>query len=89
MGPNVKKLIFHRASQLIIPESGGIGDVVDAIRTPSKLVEATREATEWVKAAIQAVKSAPGPNPYGDNDEAIAGEILRQIEIKKRESWLA
>jgi hypothetical protein len=41
-----------------------------------------REAEAWVEQALAAVKAAPG-NPYGNDDEAIAGEILSQIEARK------
>jgi hypothetical protein len=41
-----------------------------------------REATAWVEQALAAVKSARD-NPYGDDDEAIAGEILRQVEARQ------
>jgi hypothetical protein len=68
-GPNVRKLIVHKMSLLMIPPG-------------SK--EPARDATAWVEQAIAVVKTAPD-NPYGDDDEAIAGAILEGIEAKKRE----
>jgi hypothetical protein len=46
------------------------------------LKAAAREAQAWVRDVIAAIKAAPD-NLFGDNDEAIAGEILRQIDAKQ------
>ena len=46
------------------------------------LNEGMRNAAEWVFDAIDAVRSAPGGDKLGD-DEAIAGQILKQMEAKK------
>lgn len=76
-GPNVKKLIAHRMSQQIVPPGGGLADAIGAMVEPGKLLAVSREATTWVEAAIQAVKSAP--DCRFEDDEAIAGEILSKI----------
>lgn len=85
-GPNVKKLIIRKMSLLMVPASTpkgkGMEMAVNALRKPGNIGATAREATAWVEAALEAVRSAPD-NPYGDDDEAIAGEILRQIEEKK------
>lgn len=78
MGPNVRKLVATRTAQLMVPSGGNIGDALNAIIS-GKTVGLAKEATVWVQAAIAAVKQA-SDNPYGDDDEAIAGEILRKIE---------
>jgi hypothetical protein len=82
-GPNVKKLIVRKMALLIVPRGSntGLGDVVDVLKG-GRLGDVAREATDWVEAALRAVKSASG-NPYGDDDEAIAGEILRGIDKKR------
>lgn len=82
IGPNVRKLICHRMSSIIVPPNGGPKDVFEAITTPNRLTQVARESTEWVEQVFAAVKSAPN-NPFGDDDEAIAGEILRRIEERK------
>jgi hypothetical protein len=81
-GPNVNRLIVRKVSLLAVPSDGGLKDAVDLFAIPGRLVSLSRQATEWVDAAIAAVKAAPD-NPYGDDDEAIAAEILRRIEAKK------
>lgn len=81
-GPNVQKLITYRTSQQAIPAGGGLPDAVKFLSSASTIADGVRAATEWVEAAIALVKTSPD-NPYGDDDEAIAGEILRQIEEKK------
>ena len=43
-----------------------------------------RQATAWVEEVIAVVKTAPD-SPYGEDDELIAGEILRQLEVKQRQ----
>lgn len=80
-GPNVKKLIAHRMSTIMIPPGGGFKDGVKALLDIDGLKKVGKEASAWVEEAIALVKQAPD-NPYGDDDEAIAGEILRQVELK-------
>ncbi len=81
-GPNLRKFICHKMSLLLVPPGGGLASALTAMATPGRLLAASREATAWGEAAIAAVKSTPN-NPYGDDDEAIAGEILRQVAAKK------
>jgi len=76
MGPNVKKLIIRRMTVLMIPDGGGFSDGLRALcNNPSQYV---KPATEWVEAAIKAVREAPG-EPSGD-DEEIAGKILEAMD---------
>jgi hypothetical protein len=82
-GHNVKKLICHKMALLMIPSGAGFLEGLQALTTPGNVGKLAREATAWVEQAIAVVKSAPD-NPYGNDDEAIAGEVLRQIEEKKR-----
>ena len=81
-GPNVKKLIVHKMSLLMVPPAGGLAETVALMAKPGGIGGAAKEATVWVEQAIAAAKAAPG-NPYGDDDEAIAGEILRQAWKKQ------
>ena len=76
LGPNVKKLIFRKMSRDMVPD--GLNSVYSAT---SNIGSHARKATEWVEKAIAAVEVSFN-NPYGDDDEAIAEEILRQVENK-------
>jgi hypothetical protein len=84
-GPNVKRLIAHKMSLLLIPPGSGknaVGVAVANMTKPGNLSAVAREATAWVEAAIAAVKAAPGGAAYGD-DEAIAGTILKAVEERQ------
>jgi hypothetical protein len=87
-GPNVRKLIVHKMSFLLVPplrgddEGRAIAVAVAGLFRPGNLMRVCREATAWVRAALTAVKAAPD-NPYGDDDELIAGVILSGIDKKK------
>jgi hypothetical protein len=80
-GPNVKRLIVYRMSQLMVPPGGDIADAIEAIRKPGNIGAVAREATAWVERAIALVKTAPD-NPYPD-DESIAGALFAEIEAGK------
>lgn len=77
-GPNVRKLIAMRAARSTIPAGGGLADAIRAIATPGKLAAEIRAAVEYVEAVLEVVRSSPA-NPFGDDDEAIAAEILRRV----------
>lgn len=79
LGPHVRKLICHRAAQLLIPPGGRLADLGAGLVLPARISNAAREAAEWAQAVIRAVKATPD-NPWGDDDEAIAGEILRRLQ---------
>jgi hypothetical protein len=81
MGPNVKKLIAHKMALDAIPPGGGVADGASFLLS-GKLGESAKAAAEWVKQAIAVIKAAPD-NPYGDDDEAIAAEILRRVGGKQ------
>lgn len=82
MGPNVKKLIAHKMAMDAIPPGGGFADGANFLLS-GNLGESGRNAAEWVKQAIHAVKAAPD-NPYGDDEEVIAAEILRRIKERQQ-----
>jgi hypothetical protein len=83
MGPNVKKLLIHKMSCDLVPSGGGMAGAIASLVKPGNLSVVAKKAMEWVSAAVAVVKTTPD-NPYGDDDEAIAGEILRQIDEKKK-----
>ena len=83
MTTNVNKLIIRKISVDAIPKGGGFQDAIGFLTNPTAICETAKRAKEWVGAAIQAVKDAPD-NPYGDDDEVIAGIILEEIEKRDK-----
>jgi hypothetical protein len=82
IGPNVKQLISHKMSLDAVPPGGGFADAVALLLDREKLLASNRAAIDWVKAALAAIKAAPD-NTFGEDDEAIAGELLRRIDERK------
>jgi hypothetical protein len=84
IGPNVKKLIAQKMALLMIPEgtTEPLKAGATAILTPGSMGQHARVVTTWVREALAAIKAAPD-NPYGDDDEAIARELLRKIDERK------
>ena len=70
-----------------IPPGGGnaFGSALLFFQDAEHRKAVVENAKAKMDAAIQLVKSAPD-NPYGDDDEAIAGELLRRIEEKNARS---
>lgn len=84
IGPHVRRLWAHKMSVGAIPKGGGIADGIRFLSDPAALGKSAREATQWVAAAIQAVREAGDPNPWREaDDEAIAAEILRLAKEKR------
>lgn len=80
-GPNVKRLIIYRMSHEAVPDGGGLADGIAFLSSKERIIAGAKAATEWVQAAIQLVMAAAEPNPWKDaDDEAITGEVLRQID---------
>ena len=83
LGPNMKKLLIRKVAVDAIPSGGGFADGVELFTTPGKLVRLSREALVWIDLAIEAIKSAPD-NPYGEDEETIAGVILAKLTPETR-----
>lgn len=83
MPSNVQKLVVEKASLDAIPPGGGITDGIAFLSDKNRLINGIKAAETWAKEAIALVKAAPG-NPWGDDDEAIADEILRKLEEKRK-----
>ncbi len=81
VGPNVKRLIATCGANIAIPPGGGFAAGVNAI-TSGSLGSIMKEAMEWTFQALDVFKTAPD-NPFGDDDEAIAGHILAELEKHK------
>ncbi len=82
LGPNAKRLVAHKMALDAVPNGGGMLDALTFLLTPGCLASSARDAAAWVCAALDAVKSAPD-NAFGDDDEAIAGELLRRLSAPK------
>lgn len=87
-GPNVKKLIIRKMVLDAIPPSTpdgkGFETGIQFLLNKDRVLKTAKEATAWVEQALAAVKAAKN-NPYGDDDELIAGAILKKIEEKEHE----
>lgn len=86
IGPNVKRLIIRKMSLLAIPIGSGDDGFslgLEALTNRGKFTSIAAEASDWVRKAVAVMKTAPD-NPYGDDDEAIAGAILKGIEERER-----
>ena len=83
MGPNFKKLVAHRMALSAIPPGGGLGDGIAFLMDKDKMLSAGKDAQKWVNDAIDVVMTAPD-NPYGNDREAIAAEIVRRIELRRK-----
>ena len=81
-GPNVQKLIAKRAAQIIIPDGGGFFDGLAVFSEPVRLQVSLIQATRWVEEVLRGVKAAR-ENPWGEDDEKIAGAVLERIEQQR------
>lgn len=80
-GPNVKKLIAHKMSIDAVPANGGFRSAIDFLLDKDRIKRSARDAEEWVQASLLLIRQAAEPNPWKEaDDEAIAGELLRQID---------
>ena len=82
MGPNAKKLLAHFIALHAVPSGSGIDAALAFLTNEERRLGAAQAAVEHTQAAIDVVKTAPD-NPYGDDDEAIAGAILKRIDELK------
>lgn len=88
IGPNLKKLAMHRMSIDAVPPGGGLQAAVDFIMSPNGMKDSWAASLEWAIAAVSAVRAAPD-NPFGTDEEAIAGELLKRIDERKAAQALA
>ena len=84
MGPNIKNLFIRFVSREAIPDGGGIGDGIKMFTDVDHRHKVMDRALENMNVAIEAVRLAPD-NPYGDDQEVIAGVILEEL-VKKENS---
>lgn len=79
VGPNMQKLAAFKASRDAIPDGGGLVDAIDFIKDQNRFKKSMLDSVLWAFAAVDVMKTAPD-NPYGDDDEVIAGAIVAEIE---------
>lgn len=85
LGPKIKRLISVKMAKDAIPDGGGFADGVKFLSNKESIVAGARIATEWAKAALDAVRQAAEPNPWKmASDEDIAAHILERIEKKRK-----
>lgn len=76
----VVQLQIRRMSQLMVDKGKTVGGVAELI-IQGRLSPVAKEAAEWVKQAIIAIRHAEEPNPYRHwTDDQIAQHILDMIE---------
>jgi hypothetical protein len=86
IGPNVRKLWATKMAKDAIPAGEGLNAGLRFLSSRESIAAGARAATEWTKAALEAIRQAGEPNPWKDaSDEEIAGELLRRIEERSRE----
>ncbi len=81
---NVSKLIAVFIARHAIPPGGGLADGIKFLKNPEWRKQVYERAEADAVVAIQAIRSAPD-NPYGNDDDIIAGVLLEKIEERKRE----
>lgn len=81
-GPNVTKLIIKFIAREVVPAGGGIADGIEFFRNSERRKQILESAESKTIQAIQLIKSAPD-NPFGNDDEQIASELLKKIEEKR------
>ena len=81
-GPNMQRIIATLFANNAIPAGGGLEDGIAALM-PGKIQEGMKRAEAEALKMMRVVKSAPD-NPFGNDNEAIAGYVLRHIlELKE------
>lgn len=81
-GPNVTKLIIKFIARHAIPINGGVADGIEFIRNSERRKVVLESAELDAIQSIRLIKNSPD-NPFGNDDEKIAEELLKQIASKK------
>ena len=81
----MKKFVIHLASMDSIPPGGNVVDGVRWLASNERRSASFKKAQAKARELIDAVKSAPGDNPYGDDDESIAKAIMEKIDQRQDE----
>ena len=78
-GKNKRRLIALFSSRIAIPPGGSVADGMEVLIDPERLKRITLQAIQMADTAIAAIRLAPD-NPYGDDEETIAGAIVAEVE---------
>jgi hypothetical protein len=78
----VVRLIIERSSQTM--SDGGFASVIENLKEPDKFKMHTLAAKVWVEQAIKLIRSAPGGETMG-TDEQIAQKILDGIAERRKQ----
>jgi hypothetical protein len=81
-GPNITKLITKFVAREAVPPGGGLASGLEFFSNPEGRKQVLESAEAKAIQAIQLIKSAPD-NPFGDDDEQIASELLSQIQKRQ------
>lgn len=83
LGPNFKRLMAYKVARDALPRGGNLQDKfqagMDTFTGPGRLAALTLAAIQWCDEAINVMRSAPD-NPYGNDEETIAGAIVKELE---------
>ena len=82
-GKNVTQLIVRFIAREAVPPGGGLNNVVVFFKNAEHRKQIIESAETKAMAAIQLTKNAPD-NPYGDDEEVIAGVLLEKIREKQK-----
>jgi len=82
LGPNMKKLIIRFLSLEAVPQGGNFADGMNFLSNPAGVRQAWNRSVEKAKLAVDAIRAAPD-NPYGDDEEVIAGVILDRVSERE------
>lgn len=82
-GTNVTKLITQFIAHEAIPAGGGIASAVEFFQNAERRKQVLTAAETKAIRVIELIKTAPD-NPFGNDDELIAGELLKKIAERKR-----
>lgn len=80
-GPNMRKFIAMKMARDLVPPGGGIGTAISALVDPVRRHAGIADAVEWCEHTIAIMKTLAG-NPFGDDDESIAAEVVKQTIAK-------
>lgn len=81
--PNIRRLLAEFTTAESLPKSNAtLADAIASLSSKEKILENSRKGLARLNEALLAIKSAPD-NPYGEDDEEIAGVILKAIEEKR------
>lgn len=81
LGENVKRLFSLTFARMAVPLGSGVAGAMKVIES-GKMPSISRQAMHKVEAMLSSVKAATD-NPYGNDDEVIAAELLKRLDDAK------